>query len=104
MDISYEKKGEVHISMKQYIEKIIEHFPEEIGSSTAATLAADHLFQIREEKEAKLLPKEQVIQFHPIGLQLLFVCMRARWDIQTPIAFLSTRVKVPDEDDWAKVK
>ena len=53
MDISYEKKGKVHTSMKHYIEKITESFPEEIGLSMAATPAADHLFQIKDKKEAK---------------------------------------------------
>ena len=90
--------------MKQCIEKIIQSFPEDIGLSTAATPAADNLFQIRNEKEAKLLPEEQAIQFHPTVVQLLFACMRARQDIQTTIAYLSTRVKSPDEDDWAKLK
>jgi len=36
--------------------------------------------------------------------QLLFVTMRCRRDIQTAVAFLTTRVKEPDEDDWAKLK
>ena len=30
--------------------------------------------------------------------------MRARPDIQTPIAFLTKRVRAPDEDDWGKLK
>jgi len=29
---------------------------------------------------------------------------RARQDIQTAVAFLTTRVKSPDEDDWGKLK
>jgi len=29
---------------------------------------------------------------------------RARRDIQTAVAFLTTRVKSPDEDDWEKLK
>ena len=36
--------------------------------------------------------------------QLLFMAMRARRDIQTAVAFLTTRVKNPDEDDWGKLK
>ena len=36
--------------------------------------------------------------------QLLFMRSRARRDIQTAVAFLTTRVKGPDEDDWGKVK
>ena len=95
MNIIYEKK---------YIEKLIESFPEEIGSYTAVTPAADHPFQIRDNKEVKLLPKEQAMQFHHIVAQLLFVCVRARQDIQTAITFLSTRFKAPDEEDCAKLK
>ena len=104
MDKNYSKKGEVRISMKQYVEKIVEGFPEKIGSSTAATPAAYHLFQVRDEKEAKVLPEEQVVQFHYTVAKLLFVCMRARQDTQTAIAFLRTRIKAPDKDDWAKLK
>ncbi len=33
----------------------------------------------------------------------LFLCKRSRPDIQTTIAFLCTRVKEPDEDDWKKL-
>ena len=36
--------------------------------------------------------------------QLLFLSARARRDIQLPVAFLTTRVKEPDEDDWGKLK
>ena len=34
----------------------------------------------------------------------MFISTRAREDIQTAVAFLSTRVKKPDEDDWGKSK
>lgn len=36
--------------------------------------------------------------------QLLFLSSRACCDIQTSVAFLTTRVKAPDEDDWGKLK
>ena len=42
--------------------------------------------------------------FHRTVAQLLFLCMRARRDIQTPVAFLATRMKEPDKDDWGKLK
>jgi hypothetical protein len=32
------------------------------------------------------------------------VSTRVRRDIQTAVAFLTTRVKKPDEDDWGKLK
>ena len=65
--------------------------------------AADHLFQVRPANEAKILPEEQARAFHHTAAQLLFLS-RARRDIQTTVAFLTTRVKHPDKDDWGKLK
>jgi hypothetical protein len=64
----------------------------------SATPAADHLFTIRDEKEAKPLDKERALTFHHTVAQLLFMATRVRRDIQTAVAFLTTRVKSPDED------
>ena len=89
--------------MIKYIHKILQGFPEVIKGG-AATPAADHLFQVREDEEAKLLPKEQALSFHHTVAQLLFLSARDRRDIQLPVAFLTTRVKAPDEDDWGKLK
>ena len=36
-------------------------------------------------------------------MQLLFACTRCRKYIQTAVAFLTTRVQEPDEDDWKKL-
>ena len=35
-------------------------------------------------------------------LKLLFLSKRARSDVQTPVAFMTTRVKAPDKDDYKK--
>ncbi len=70
----------------------------------AATPAADHLFTVRDEKEARALEEERALVFHHTVSQLLFMLARARRDIQTAVAFLTTRVKSPDEDDWRKLK
>ena len=42
MDLNYKKLGLVRVSMKQYVDKMIKSFPEEIGSQTAATPAVDY--------------------------------------------------------------
>ena len=73
--------------------------PEEIRS-TAATPAAERLFEVDEENMAKLIPEEQAQAFHHTVAQLLFLCMRARPDIQTAVSFLTKRVRAPDKDDW----
>jgi hypothetical protein len=56
------------------------------------------------EKQGKFLSEEQARYFHHAVAQLLFISTRARRDIQTAVAFLTTRVKRPDEDDWGKLK
>ena len=59
---------------------------------------------MREEDERKVIEEDRARAFHHAVAQLLFVTMRCRRDIQTAVAFLSTRVKEPDEDDWGKLK
>ena len=75
-----------------YLKNVIAEFPE-IFSGKSPTPAADHLFQIREEKDAKPLEEERALAFHHTVAQLLFMATRARRDIQTAVAFLTTRVK-----------
>ena len=79
--------------MIPYVKEIIKNFPEEVGMLTAAMLATEHLFQVRNQQEAKSLLEEQAIQFYHDVAKLLFTSTRARRDIQTAVAFLSTRVK-----------
>ena len=91
------------VSMVKYLQKIIEEFPEVI-KSTSPSPAGGHLFDVREESDRKVLPEEQVRQFHRTVAQLLFLCKRARPDIEPLVSFLTTRVKEPDENDWVKLK
>ena len=97
-------KGKVKISMIRYLQKVLDSFPELIKSK-AESPAAEHLFETRDDDPTqKILPEEQAQAFHHTVAQLLFVAMRARPDIQTAIAFLTKRVRQPDEDDWGKLK
>ncbi len=91
------------MNIVEYIKNIIADFPKEI-IETRTSSAADHLFTVRSESKAKLLPEEQAMAFHHATVQILFLSPRARRDIQPATAFLTTRVKSPDEDDWVKVK
>jgi hypothetical protein len=43
------------------------------------------------------------VEFHNIVAKTLYVTKRARPDSCTPIAFLTTRVRQPDKDDWKKM-
>ena len=91
MDLDYTSKKELKVVMIKYLKKVMTDFPEAI-TSKAATPAADHLFDIRDEEEAKWLPEEQAQAFHHTVAQLLFLCMGARPDIQTAVSFLTKRV------------
>jgi hypothetical protein len=92
----------VKFDMVPYIDKIIDAFPEKIRAITS-TPAADHLFVVCPSAEAYLLPKDQARAFHQTTTQLLFLPHVQR-DIQTPVSFLTTRVRHTDEDDWEKFK
>ncbi len=91
------------VSMFKYLQNVIDNFPEVIRGR-AATPVAPHLFKVRDEKEVRPLKEEQALAFHHTVAQLLFMATRARRDIQTAVAFLTTRVKNPDEDNWGKLK
>jgi hypothetical protein len=103
VDMEFTDDGLLEVSMFKYLRNVIEEFPEKI-TGRAATPAAGHLFDVRDEKEARPLEEERALAFHHTVAQLLFMATRARRDIQTAVAFLTTRVKAPDEDDWGKLK
>ncbi len=76
--------------MVDYTRKIIDEFPKVI--------------KVQDKAKTKCLPKQQAIIFHHTVVQLLFLSARAHCVIQTPIAFLTTCVQDPGEDDWGKLK
>lgn len=82
---------------------MLEEFPEELGSA-AATPASENLFKVDEASSALKLSVERSAIFHQFVAQLLFISSRSRRDIQTAVAFLTTRVKSPDEHDWVKLR
>jgi hypothetical protein len=59
------------------------------------------IFEVNAAAEKLDETKEEF--FHHVVAQLLFVCKRARPDIQTAVAFLCTRVQYPDVDDYKKL-
>ncbi len=99
----YSVKGKVKVSMEKYMRGVLDDFPEKIDR-TAMTPAGENLFQVREEREREKLPEEQAQAFHRAVTQLLFLTARPRRNICTVVAFLTTRVKDPDMDDWGKLR
>jgi hypothetical protein len=101
--MEFRQDGTQGISMINYLKNVIAEFPDAIPGK-ASMPAADHLFKIRDMKEAKPPEEERALAFHHAVMQLLFMATRARRDIQTAVAFLAMRVKRPDKDDWGKLK
>lgn len=85
------------------IKKTINAPPEEIRGM-ASTPATEYLFKVRIKGERKLLDDKQAQVFHTTISELLFVTTRCRQDIQTPVTFLCTPVREPDEDNWKKLR
>jgi hypothetical protein len=103
MDMAFNKDGMLEVLMITYLKNVIEQFSEEISGRTSSP-AAEHLFAVRDKSKARVLEEERALAFHHTVAQLLFMCTRAWQDIQTGVAFLTTRVKSPDKDDWGKLK
>ena len=55
-------------------------------------------------ENAEKLSKEKSDLFHSIVAKLLYITKRSRPDIETAVAFLTTRVSKSDVDDWKKLK
>jgi hypothetical protein len=68
----------------------------------AAIAAGNHLFEVN-KKDPVMLEEDKATMFHHNVAKLLFLCKRARPDMQTAVAFLCTRVKGPDTDDYKKL-
>ena len=103
MTLNYNEEGKVKRSMHKYVKDIIENAPPDFNG-TSPIPAANHLFDFETRTSNKqLLTAEKKRIFHRITAQLLFLAKRARPDIQTAVAFLTTRVKCPDVHDWKKL-
>jgi hypothetical protein len=103
MTLDYSEKGRVKIKMIDYMEKLLADIIallDEMGGE-APTPAANHLFVVNDNQTK--LDEQRAQFFHTYVAKTLFVCKRARPDLQTVVAFLCTRVKEPDEDDYKKL-
>ena len=101
MDLDFGEKGKVGIGMAKIIKAMLQDMPEDMNG-WANTPAATHLFETNED--AKKLTEKEAQFFHTTTARMLFMCKRARPDIQTAVSFLCTRVKEPDCDDYKKLR
>ena len=100
MTLDFTLAGKVQIRMEEYITSMLTELPEDMDG-LVTTPAAEHLFKI--SKTPTYLNEKEAMFFHHNVAKLLFLCKRARPDMQTVVAFLSTRVQCPDHDDYKKL-
>ena len=90
MTLDFSKPECVEVSMIKYINEMLDELPSDMNGE-AATPAANHLFNINDVNPT-FLDEPTSDFFHHNVAKLLFLCKRARPDIQTAVAFLCTRV------------
>jgi hypothetical protein len=101
MELDYRKQGELKINMTKYVKNMLNNFPVKLGrKDVAKTPARDNLLNLG--TGAKLDTKRLEI-FHTFVAKRLFLCKRARPDIQQAILVLCTRVRDPNQADWEKL-
>jgi hypothetical protein len=112
MTLDFRTKGVVKVSMIEYIDEITQAMDAackefDDGYKTVTyrnkihTAAPDDLFKVNVD-EVKL-SQAQAKAFHNIVAKALYAAKRSRPDIALAVAFLTTRVREPDVDDWRKL-
>jgi hypothetical protein len=100
MIMDYTQDGALKIDMKYYIKGMLDDFPYEV-KPTKVTPWTEKLLKVQED--AKKLEEERRSVFHTFVMKAMFLCKRARPDIDQAISFLSSRVRDANEGDWNKL-
>ena len=112
MDLDYSHKGECRVTMYEYLDGILHTIDEAVkkhgegwvlvrSRASKKTAALDNLFTVDEDCEN--LSIEAAASFHTVVAKLLYLSKQSRPDTSLSVAFLTTRVRAPDTDDWGKL-
>ena len=101
----------VKVTMISYVNKIIKTWDkaceeskdgfQQVTRQRIVTAAPDDLFKV--DDDASKLDQTKAMSFDSIIAMMLYVTKRARPDTLHDVAFLTTRVREPDVDDWRKL-
>jgi ribonuclease HI len=100
MNMSWEKKGKVIVTMPGYINDVLEFAVSMKG--TATTPAGANLFEI--DALSPKLSTEDKDFFHSLTAKILYLCKRSRPDVLLAVSFLVRRVREPTQQDLKKLK
>ncbi len=112
MTLDFATSKIVKVTMLKYVDEIIgswdkaccelnDEYKAVSGCKRIATAAQDNLFKV--DEDVVKLDQARAKAFHNITAKGIYVTKRARPDIFLSIAFLTTRVKGPDIEDWRKL-
>jgi hypothetical protein len=111
MSLDFSHKGQCRVTMYDYLDGILQTFDaavkkhgdgfKPVTKQRFKTPAPDNLFVVNEDCDK--LSEAVSADFHTIVAKTLYVTKRARPDTCLAIAFLTTRVRAPDTDDWEKL-
>ena len=113
MTLDFTESKIVKVTMFAYIDEIVQAWDKACseledgyvvvsGRKRIATAAPDDLFKV--DEDAMKLDQAKAKAFHNLTAKMIYVAKRARPDISLAVAFLTTRVKGPDIDDWRKLR
>ena len=97
MKLDYLVQGQVLIDMVDHMKSMIEGFPKEHLQGKVASPWNENLFKVHEKSHK--LNAVQAELFHTVTAQGLFACKRARPNISPAVAYLTTQVRAPNQDD-----
>jgi hypothetical protein len=100
MTLDYTVHGQVKITIFDCVDQILTAFDkaEPKGGGTKTSEAPGSLFKVDESCEK--LKQEKALEFHNLVANTFYSTKGARLDTCTAIAFLTTRVRAPNKDDW----
>ena len=102
MQLDFSMQGEVTITMNTYVQAMLDKFyVHDPTKMTAKTLAVDHYFQV--DDKATPLSKKGATIFHTFIAKVFFLMKQAHLDIAMVVAFFTTHVTCPDQNDWKKL-
>jgi hypothetical protein len=90
--------------MTDYIKGMVTDWEELLGEKLGVNDSpwTAKLFTVDENSKPLETRRREI--FHTFTMKGMFVCKRARQDVQPGIVFLSSRTSKPNENDWRKLK
>ncbi len=114
MSLDFSHANQYRVTMIDYVDEIVVAYDKALTKLSDGFSAVkkklniartstppDYLFVVNEDAEK--LSEERATAFHNLVAKTLYASKRARPDVSTAIAFLTTRVRAPDIDDWREL-